>query len=79
MKLNAETINIFSRQWQIDTHSTILSRKNSYHKRSGKLLLVKPRKQSGQTISEKLDSSPLLGGGLLAMVGIVVAVIILTF
>jgi len=41
--------------------------------------MKKTFKHSRQTVSEKLDSSPLLGGGLLAVVGIVVAVIILTF
>jgi hypothetical protein len=34
--------------WQLDTHSTILSRKNSYHKVIGKRRYVKPRKPEHQ-------------------------------
>jgi len=30
-------------QWHLDTHSTILSRKHSYHKRVGKLMYVKTK------------------------------------
>lgn len=30
-------------QWHLDTHSTILSRKHSYHKRVGKLIYVKTK------------------------------------
>lgn len=63
----------------LDTFSTILSRKNSFHCRAGKRLYVKPRKQARQTMAEKLDDSPLLGGGLLAVVGFVIVVILLTF
>lgn len=31
--------------WQLDTHSTILSRRHSHHKRVGNLQYVKPKKQ----------------------------------
>ncbi len=63
----------------LDHFSTILSRRTSFHCRAGKQLYTKPRKQARITLSEKIDQSPIFGGGLLAVVGFVVSIIVLTF
>jgi hypothetical protein len=39
---------IFEPKWHLDLFSTILSRKHSYHKRCGKLMYVKTKKEQKQ-------------------------------
>jgi len=36
---------LYKNGWHLDTHSTILSRRHSYHMMAGKMRYVKPKKQ----------------------------------
>ena len=78
MRLNADTINAFAPAagWTIDTYSTILSRRHSYHAMRGHLRLVRIKHVPTVKSNSPVDK-PLLSGVALALVGY--AVITLTF